>query len=183
LEVGAHKISFKKPGMALTLNGIAQGFAGDLAAAALGAQGIHNALLNTGEWSAVGQSPQGSAWRLGIADPREEHKLVATLALLGRRVAPCAVATSSDAFCRFGRDDRHHHIFDPKTGDSPTGLASVTVVAPSCTLADAMTKVLFMGDKQNALDLAKKWQVEVLAVDKSGHWLASSGLNAIIAKS
>ena len=42
-----------KPGMALTLNGIAQGYAGDLARAALQAHGIEHALIDTGEWSAL----------------------------------------------------------------------------------------------------------------------------------
>lgn len=185
LEVSADKIRFKKPGMALTMNGIAQGFAGDLAAAALRAHGIDNALLDTGEWSALGQSPDAGAWRLGIANPREEQKLIATLALAsgqGSAGRSHAVATSSDAFYRFGFDDRHHHIFNPKTGDSPTRLASVTVVAPTCTLADALTKVMFMGDMRNALQLAKDWRVEVLAVGKSGRWLASSGLTAMLVK-
>jgi thiamine biosynthesis lipoprotein len=52
----------------------------------------------------------------------------------------------------------------------------VTVVAPSCALADALTKVMFMGDIENAVALARRWAVDVLAVDKSGRWEASPGL-------
>lgn len=195
LQVSTDNIRFKKPGMALTLNGIAQGFAGDLATKALRTHGIDHALLDTGEWSALGHSPDGAAWRLGVADPRDARKLVATLALTltdseGASSGPAstagtlrALATSSDAVYRFSADDRHHHIFDPKTGDSPTGLASLTVLAPTCSMADALTKVMFMGDKNRAIQLAKLWRVEVLAVEKSGRWAASPGLAEMVAKS
>ena len=175
LVVTAQQIHLKQPGMALTLNGIAQGFAGDLAKAALLAHGVAHALLDTGEWSALGQSPDASAWRLGIADPRKSGSFVARLALDGR-----AVATSSDAHYRFGNDDVHHHIFNPATGYSPRALASVTVLAPSCTLADALTKVMFMGNANQAMQLAKQWKVDVLAVEKTGQWRASAGLVALM---
>jgi len=44
-----------RPGMAITLNGIAQGYALDLARAALAARGIRHALIDTGEFGALGQ--------------------------------------------------------------------------------------------------------------------------------
>ena len=183
IEVTPRQIRLKQTGMALTLNGIAQGFAGDLAKAALRSHGIRHALLDTGEWSALGNStgqntslgPNPSAWRLGIEDPRKAGSLVAKLALDGR-----AVATSSDAHYRFGQDDVHHHIFNPATGYSPHALASVTVLAPSCALADALTKVMFMGSAQRAMQLAQRWQVDVLAVEKTGQWRASPGLAALL---
>jgi FAD:protein FMN transferase len=52
----------------------------------------------------------------------------------------------------------------------------VTVLAPSCALADALTKVMFMGNTADALALAAHWGVDVLAVDKAGRWQASPGL-------
>ena len=149
LEVREDRIRLLQPGMALTLNGIAQGFAGDLARAALQAQGVEHALIDTGEWSAWGQSPEQNAWMLGIANPRLENALIAKISMGGR-----AVATSSDAHYRFGADDVHHHIFDPHTGYSPRSISSATVLAPNCALADALTKVMFMGDAATALALA-----------------------------
>ena len=175
LEVRPERIRFLKPQMALTLNGIAQGFAGDLARAALQTHGIEHALIDTGEWSALGQSPEQGAWTLGIANPRVENALIATISLDGR-----PMATSSDAHYRFkvglGASDVHHHIFDPRTGYSPRKLASVTVLAPTCALADALTKVMFMGDAAQAMALAKRWNVDVVAVQKNGQWRASEGL-------
>lgn len=192
LVVSANKISFNHAGMGITLNGIAQGFAGDLAQAALRAHGIEHALLDTGEWSSWGASPGGSPWRIGVADPRAAdlrqasprsedllgarsvEPFIATLQPAGR-----AIATSSDANYRFGAGDQHHHIFNPQTGYSPRQLASVTVMAPTCVLADALTKVMFMGGLDDALRLARRWQVEVLAVDKQGRWSASAGLGKL----
>ncbi len=173
LEVTPQRIGFTQPHGAATLNGIAQGFASDLAQAALRSHGVEHALIDTGEWSALGVSPTGEPWALGIADPRRPDTLIAKMAMAGG-----AVATSSDAYYRFGSDDKHHHIFNPHTGYSPRELASVTVVASSCALADALTKVMFMASAARAMELAKRWKVDVLAVDKSGRWQATDALQA-----
>ncbi len=179
LELGADHARLRHPGMGLTLNGIAQGYAADLARERLRAHGIEHALLDTGEWAPLGRGPGDRPWTLAVADPRpprgglsgEALHAVAALCAEGR-----SVATSSDAHTTFTADRLHHHIFDPRSGASPTQLASVTVVAPSCALADALTKVLFMGSVSEALALARHWSVDVLAVDKSGRWQASPGL-------
>ena len=173
LQVSQQRIRFAQPHMAATLNGIAQGFASDLARAALESSGIEHALIDTGEWSALGSGPQQSTWTLGVAHPRQPQALIAKLGMVQG-----AMATSSDVPYRFGSDDTHHHIFDPKTGYSPREVASVTVLAGSCALADALTKVMFMGSPARALALAKLWQVDLLVVDKAGKWLATDGLRA-----
>jgi FAD:protein FMN transferase len=173
LQITPQRIRFAQPHMAATLNGIAQGFASDLARAALASSGIEHALIDTGEWSALGTSPQQSPWTLAVAHPRQPQALIAKLAMAGG-----AMATSSDVQYRFGNDDKHHHIFDPQTGYSPSDLASVTVLAPSCALADALTKVMFMTSPARAMELAKRWKVDVLVVDKAGKWQATDALRA-----
>jgi len=80
------------------------------------------------------------------------------------------------SFIIWGPDLKHHHIFDPRTGYSPTDLASVTVLADHCATADALTKVMFVADMQGALGLAKAWDVEVVPVDKARHLKTSPGL-------
>ncbi len=191
VEVSTDKVRFLEPGMGITLNGIAQGFAGDLAQAALRVHGIDHALLDTGEWLMQGQAPGGQPWRLGLQHPRTQGagtgvaagnpagpvglagavELLAKLTTDGR-----AVATSSDVNQRFSANGTHHHIFNPATGYSPRDLASVTVLAGTGAMADALTKVMFMGDVAQAMRLAQRWQVDVLAVDKSGRWQATRGL-------
>ncbi len=172
LEVEPGRVRLRHAGMAITLNGIAQGYAADLARQRLQAHGIEHALLDTGEWAPLGRGPGDAPWSLAVAHPRADAtQPIATLLAQGR-----SVATSSDAHTAFTADLRHHHIFDPRSGVSPAQLASVTVLAPSCALADALTKVMFMGGIHDALGLARRWGVDVLAIDKAGRWQASPGL-------
>jgi thiamine biosynthesis lipoprotein len=63
-------------------------------------------------------------WQVGIEDPHDPSRVVAVVP-----VRRGAVATS-------GHAHRGHHVVDARTGRAPTGLASVTVVAPDLTSAD-----------------------------------------------
>jgi FAD:protein FMN transferase len=172
LEISADRIRFLKPSMALTLNGIAQGYASDLARDALRSHGIEHALIDTGEWVTLGQSPESRPWSLGVENPRQMNAILAKITADGR-----AIATSSDAHCSFSSDLKNHHIFDPKTARSPSDIASVTVLAPNCTLADALTKVMFMAGAKHVLATAKKWHVDVVVVGKNGGIQTSPALN------
>jgi thiamine biosynthesis lipoprotein len=173
VTVSGAVIRLQRPGMALTLNGIAQGYAAERCRALLRQHGITAALLDTGEWAPIGQAPDGRPWQLGLASPRDSARILATLQSDGR-----ALAVSSDAHLRFGADpadDRHHHILDPRSGRSPPHLSAVVVAAGSAALADALTKVMFMGTAAQALAQARHWGVDVIAVDKAGRLTASDG--------
>ena len=168
LHLSKQKVAFNRPGMSITLNGIAQGFASDRVREVLQRYGVKHALINTGEWSALGQAEGGRNWMLGIADPHHMGRVMARWPMIGG-----CVATSADDQCTFSADRRHHHIFDPATGYSPNDVSSVTVVANTCTQADALTKVLFVGGYKKALVLAKNWQVQALVVHKNGDYKAT----------
>ena len=170
LEPGG-AIRLARPGMGLTLNGIAQGYAADRVRAVLQAHGIRHALVDAGEYAMAGRNPAGARWTLGIADPHAQGRLIARLFADGR-----CVATSGDDQTTFSADHRHHHIFDPHTGWSPPDLAGVTVAAPTGALADALTKVFFVEGPQRAAALARRWNVDALWIDKSGRWGATPGL-------
>ncbi len=167
------RIAFARPGMAITLNGIAQGWATDAAAAVLRKHGIEHALIDAGEWQPMGRSPEGGPWRLGVQDPRNAARIVASIEADGR-----AVAASSDDKLAFTPDRREHHIVDPRSGQSPSELAAVVVLARTCTLADALTKPLFMGSARDAMALARRWRVDVICVDKAGR-VTGSGTSAV----
>ncbi|MDB5939473.1 MAG: ApbE family lipoprotein [Polaromonas sp.] len=171
LSVSGDAIRLARPGMGVTLNGIAQGFAADLVRTRLQALGVNHALVNAGEWTALGRPDTERPWLLGLQDPRDAQALIARLALDGR-----SIAVSADNECSFSADRVHHHIFDPRTGYSPAELACVAVAAPSCALADALTKVMFAAGSERALRLAREWKVDVLVVDKQGKWQATAGL-------
>lgn len=174
LAMDPHRLRFTRPDMAITLNGIAQGYAADAARDALVAHGVEHALLDTGEFSALGRNEQSRPWTLGIENPRDASRLLAALQLDGR-----CLATSADNRSAFTPDHRHHHIFDPATGDSPEALSSVTVAAPTAMLADALTKVMFVAGPARIPALARRWQVGVLWVDKQGLWAATPDLQPV----
>jgi thiamine biosynthesis lipoprotein len=48
----------------------------------------------------------------------------------------------------------------------------VSVIAPSCALADALTKVFFMSPPQRIERLAKAWGVGAVLQDKRGKWFS-----------
>ncbi len=154
-------------GFALSLNGIAQGHAADAVRSELQALGIRDAMLDTGETAVLGKAPDRAPWRFGIEDVR--HGTVAAPVIM----VPdgYAAATSSDAHTAFTADRVHHHILDPRTGDSPQEWSSATVVARSAALADGLTKVFFMLPPERIAATAKHWGVGVAMQDKRGQWL------------
>jgi thiamine biosynthesis lipoprotein len=137
VAVDKHAVSLGRPGMALTLNGIAQGYITDRVADLLRAHGIDRVLIDLGEIRGLGGAGDGRPWRVGVGDPGGGAKLIETLEVNNQ-----AVATSAGAGTPFGRDGRHHHLFDPRQGESAQRYASVTVIAPTATRADALSTAL-----------------------------------------
>ena len=116
------------PGQALTLNGIAQGFATDLVRQDLAALGFDSALVDIGEQAAL-----GGPFRLTLEDPRHG-------ALGQRTLNGGAIATSSPGALMLGTQA---HILAPD-GRAPLW-STLSVEAPSATLADALsTAAVFM---------------------------------------
>jgi thiamine biosynthesis lipoprotein len=127
-----------RPGMALTLNGIAQGYIADRVAALLSSYGLTRALIDTGELRAL---PEGR-WPVHLPD-RE-------IPLEGR-----ALATSSPLGMTFGGDGRTSHILDPSLGRPiQPRWQSISVSAPSAALADALsTAACLMEAKESIIAL------------------------------
>ena len=162
-EVDDHRVRLG-PGQAVTLNGIAQGFAADRLRDVLKAHGIRYALANTGEFGAISHKPEGDTWRIGIQHPRVPDAHVA-LAELDDRF----LATSGDYETKFSEDFSSNHIFDPATGRSPTTLSSVTVIAPTGLDADSLSTAIFVLGPDKGLELAaSRSGVEALMVLKDG---------------
>jgi thiamine biosynthesis lipoprotein len=122
------------PGMAVTLNGIAQGYITDRVAELLLNSGIERALVDMGETRALGDSPSGAPWRIGIEDPAAPDRIAETVNLRST-----AIATSGGYGTMFDAAGRFNHIFDPKTGRTSSRYASVSVIAPLAGTADALS--------------------------------------------
>lgn len=188
VEVTASQVRLNQPGMQLSLNGIAQGYASDLVRASLQAHGIRHALIDAGEVSLIGEGPDAKPWTFEVesaattAHTMKRHRDAPVTARqhgLQPMSPPVlisdgrAMATSSDAHTVFSPDHRHHHIVNPRTGYSPQYWSSVTVIAPNCMLADALTKVFFMLPPSRVRAVAADWGVDVVLQDKKGQWLST----------
>ncbi len=137
LRVGPDRIAFAGRGMAVTLNGIAQGYVTDRVSERLRAEGMTDVLVDLGEIRALGHHPSGRPWTVGLADPVTEGRNAATL-----EIAERAVATSGGYGTLFDPAGRFTHLFDPATGRCAQGWLAVTVLAPDATTADALSTAL-----------------------------------------
>ena len=145
----AQTVTLKQP-LVLDLGAVAKGLATDLAARELaGFAGF--AIDAGGDLYLGGTNQDGLPWSAGIRHPRRHDELIGTLTLTGR-----AVCTSGDYERPAPGAAGAHHIIDPRTGASPHGVASVTVVAPSALLADALGTAAFVLGPDEGLRLLER---------------------------
>lgn len=169
VEVDGGRIRFARPGMAVTLNGIAQGFITDRIAERLQAAGFDDLLIDLGEVRALGQRPGGGAWRAALADPRAARRTLLELPLGDGPSVRSALATSAGSGSSFSTDPRIHHLFDPRTGRSANHYLSVSVAAPRATLADGLsTAVSVLAPQRLDALLAHYPSVRVYLLDAAG---------------
>lgn len=134
IAVAPDRVAFRRPGLSVTFNGIAQGYITDRVAALLRAFGIGHTLVDMGEIRALDGHPAGRPWQVGLRDEAHPGRLLRTVPLDDR-----AIATSSGLGTRFDPGGRFNHIFNPATGACANRYLSVSVQAPTATIADALS--------------------------------------------
>lgn len=161
-------VSFAKPGMAVTLNGIAQGYITDRVGALLCARGFVHVLVNMGEQLALGPKANGHPWTIGIADPHRPGHWIETVERTSGAVATSGVV-GGVAMGSLGSA----HLLDPRTGRVATDLESVTVVADRAVLADALSTAFAVSpvDALPALKAAHAKAYVVRAGAATGSWI------------
>ena len=146
-QVGWDRVAFDSagirlaPGMALTLNGVAQGWIADRVADMLRAEGLGDILINTGELRALGGRPGGGDWPVKIATGGQ-------VPLRDR-----ALASSAPLGTTFDSGETVGHILDPRTGHpASTAWRLISISAGSAALADALsTAACLMPDRATVL--------------------------------
>ena len=130
-------------GMELDLGAVAKGYAGDWLAKDARGNGITSALLDLGQSTivAVGSKPGDKPWRIGVVDPARPESYFAVVELVDM-----AMGTSGGYQRYFEQDGiTYWHILDPDTAaPARSGLASVTVIAPSALTCDGLSTALFV---------------------------------------
>uniref|UniRef100_UPI002FE344A3 FAD:protein FMN transferase n=1 Tax=Sinorhizobium chiapasense TaxID=501572 RepID=UPI002FE344A3 len=134
VRIDRNRIAFSRRGMALTLNGIAQGYVTDRVVGLLREAGVTSSLVDMGENRAIGSRADGQPWRIGLAEFGDANDVDATLDITDR-----AVATSSGRGFQFDAEGRFSHILDPRSGATAKRYARVSVVAPEASTADALS--------------------------------------------
>jgi len=147
-------IQFKLPGMKIDLGGIAKGYAVDCAVTKLKEAGIKNCLINAGGQIYCLGDNLGRPWKVAIKGPRGRNFLV-YLKLRNK-----AVSTSGDYEQYFIKNNtRFSHIFNPKTGyPADSKIISVTIIADSGLIADALSTAVFVLGKEKGEILIKQFK-------------------------
>lgn len=163
-------------GVRVDLGGYAKGWTVDAAAALM--SGGRSWVVNAGgDLRAAGPGPDGDGWLAGIEDPWRPGSDIAAI-----RVRDCAVATSSVERRRWRTEDGWvHHLIDPRTGEpADTGLASVTVVAPTAAQAEVLTKtVLLLGRSEGVRYLESSAGCAGVLVSEQGDVAWTAGAEAL----
>ncbi len=173
-------------GQAIDLGGIAKGYTSDLVEQTFRANGIESGKISLGgNVFVLGGKPDGSDWRVGIKDPRNESGLAAILSLRD------AYAITSGGYERYFEENgkTYHHIIDPSTGyPADSGLLSVTVVAAdngpdwagagNGAMCDAFSTALFVMGEEQALDFWRNggYDFDLVLVTEDGRVVITAGL-------
>jgi len=166
--------TFRKqiPGVTVDLASIAKGFGVDEISKLLRNQGYNNFIAEIGgEVYASGTRKDNVQWRVGINRPVKEAALDDVYKVINLK--NLGFATSGDYRIFFETDGkRYSHIIDPRTGyPVSNGIASVSVLAPTCAFADGLaTAIMVMGAQEGLALVNRLKEVEcyIVTMDKEG---------------
>ena len=158
-------IRLTKPGITVTLDGIAKGYIIDAGAGMLREHGFGHVMVELGGDLQTYGNADSRPWQVSIDQPDRasgDSQLIAQL-------VNAAMATSGDYLYTFTPDRRLHHILDPHSGVSPDELSSASVIAPTACDADALaTSLMVMGTDTGLALIERLPDVEALVISKQG---------------
>ncbi len=162
--------SLKKdiPDLRVDLSAIAKGHGVDRVVDVLSRLGAENVFVEIGgEVRVTGekQTPGGpQPWKVGIQKPDAMNNEI----VLAYSMEDCAMATSGDYRNFFEVDgQRYSHTIDPVTHRPVQhNLASVTVIAPTCMVADAWATALDVVGPERAAELASRNDLDTLLITR-----------------
>jgi len=173
LDTDERTITLARP-MLLDMGAVAKGLAIDMAARELKENSFDNFAIDAGgDLFLAGFNADGQPWSVGVRHPRTTDELYATL-----RVSNSAVCTSGDYERRVPGHEAEHHIVDPRTSASATAAASVTVLAPSAMVADALATAAFVLGPVEGIALLEHHDVDGFIVTPTLERIATPGMRA-----
>ena len=173
LLTAPNQVRYAKQGVKVDLGGIAKGYAVEQAIQLLAKAGVKHALVTAGGDTRLLGDKLGFPWLVAIKHPRQEDRYAAQLPLINT-----AISTSGDYERYFIEDGvRYHHIIDPSTGKSSTGLLSVSVMGADTTYTDALSTSLFVLGLEKGMQLIETIpDYDAIFIDANKKMHFSSGL-------
>lgn len=184
-----NQIIFAKPGMKIDLGGIAKGYAVDQSIDLLIAADVQSAIITAGgdsrmigdrgavpandDGTEVNSLGQRIPWMVGIKHPRKKQDTALRLPLVDT-----AISTSGDYERYFFDGERRvHHIINPKTGYSSSGVVSASVIGPQSVNCDVLSTTLFVLGVERGLKLIETLdKYDAVMIDAKGKVHFSTGL-------
>jgi len=163
-------VAFDREGIRINLGSIGKGYAIDRAVDVIRAHWWpSSALVHGGRSSlyALGSPPGelGARWEIALRNPFEPESPLGLLRLRNR-----GLGTSGAAFQQFVADGRvYGHLIDPRTGEPASGPASVTVLAPTAAMADALSTAFYLLGPDAALSYVREHPEIGVVVVEPGH--------------
>jgi FAD:protein FMN transferase len=173
LDRNNRTVHFARAGMRVDLGGIGKGHAVDRGIAVLQARGIDHALVTAGGDSRIIGDRFGKPWVVGIRHPDRKEEVIARIPL-----EDAALSTSGDYERYFDENGvRYHHIIDPKTGRSASKVRSATIIGPTATRTDGLSKTAFVLGPEQAIEIYNRLDdVDAVLVTPQGKVLYTKGL-------
>jgi thiamine biosynthesis lipoprotein len=175
LDPAARTVRFSQSGVRIDLGGIAKGHAVDRAISLLQGRGFNRVLVTAGGDSRIVGDRFGDPWVIGIRHPDRKDQVIARIPL-----EDAAISTSGD-YERYFDDNgvRYHHILDPHTGRSASKVRSATIIGPTATRTDGLSKTAFVLGPERALEIYNRLDdIDAVLVTPDGRVLYSKGLEA-----
>lgn len=166
-------VHFARAGVRIDLGGIGKGHAVDRGIAVLQARGIQHALVTAGGDSRIIGDRFGNPWVVGIRHPDRKDEVIARIPL-----EDASISTSGDYERYFDAGGvRYHHIIDPKTGHSASKVRSATIIGPTATRTDALSKTAFVLGPEKAIEIYNRLDdIDAVLVTPAGKVLYTKGL-------
>lgn len=172
IEISGRHMRFARPGMGITLDGIAKGYIVDRTSETLTGLGIESHLINAGgDIRASGKRSDGRPWTIAVEDPAKKRNYPEVI-----RLTNGAVATSGSYEIYYDKARVFHHVIDPRSGASPGHNESVSVIARSVMEADALSTSVFVLEPTDGLRFIEGLQgAECLVLGHAGTKSQSNG--------
>ena len=177
IQIDGNSVYLPKEGMKLHLGAAGKGIACDVAYDVIcRAQHNRGAVISVGgSIMTVGKSLEDDGWTVGVRDPEGSiNDMLGVLTVFSEKY----ISTSGSYEKYFEQDGkRYHHILDYSTGaPAESELVSVTVVAPSGMLSDALSTACFVLGAENSFQILSEYSCQAIFVFENGDIIITDGI-------